>query len=85
MDESDIQVDKVVIMIQRDLFQIYTTRPNYNVCLYDATNVLQRDRNFLTCKFNFKLWVFAFYLWDIEILGWCPVGSVLLHGEKVPL
>ena len=22
---------------------------------------------------------------DIEILGWCPVGSVLPHGEKVPL
>ena len=21
--------------------------------------------------------------WDIEILGWCPVGSVLHHGEKV--
>ena len=22
---------------------------------------------------------------DIEILGWCPVGSVLPHGEKVAL
>ena len=22
---------------------------------------------------------------DIEILGWCPVGSVVSHGEKVPL
>ena len=22
---------------------------------------------------------------DIKILGWYPVGSVLLHGEKVPL
>ena len=22
---------------------------------------------------------------DIERLGWCPVGSVLPHGEKVPL
>ena len=22
---------------------------------------------------------------DIEILGWCPAGPVLLHGEKVPL
>ena len=22
---------------------------------------------------------------DIEILGWCPAGSVLTHGEKVPL
>ena len=22
---------------------------------------------------------------DIEILGWCPVGPVLPHGEKVPL
>ena len=22
---------------------------------------------------------------DIEILGWCPAGSVLPHGEKVPL
>ena len=21
----------------------------------------------------------------IEILGWCPVGSILPHGEKVPL
>ena len=23
--------------------------------------------------------------WDFEILGWCPVGPVLPHGEKVPL
>ena len=23
--------------------------------------------------------------WDHEILGWCLTGSVLLHGEKVPL
>ena len=22
---------------------------------------------------------------DTEILGWCPVESVLPHGEKVPL
>ena len=22
---------------------------------------------------------------DFEILGWCPAGSVLSHGEKVPL
>ena len=22
---------------------------------------------------------------DFEILGWCPVGPVLRHGEKVPL
>ena len=22
---------------------------------------------------------------DIKILGWCPVGPVLPHGEKVPL
>ena len=22
---------------------------------------------------------------DIEILGWCPAGSVLPHGGKVPL
>ena len=22
---------------------------------------------------------------DIKILGWCPVGSALSHGEKVPL
>ena len=22
---------------------------------------------------------------DIEILGWCPAGQVLPHGEKVPL
>ena len=22
---------------------------------------------------------------DFEILGWCPAGPVLLHGEKVPL
>ena len=22
---------------------------------------------------------------DIKILGWCPVGPVLTHGEKVPL
>ena len=22
---------------------------------------------------------------DFEILGWCPVGTFLPHGEKVPL
>ena len=22
---------------------------------------------------------------DYEILGWCPAGPVLPHGEKVPL
>ena len=22
---------------------------------------------------------------DFEIVGWCPVGPVLPHGEKVPL
>ena len=22
---------------------------------------------------------------DIKILGWCPAGPVLTHGEKVPL
>ena len=22
---------------------------------------------------------------DFEILGWCPAGPVLTHGEKVPL
>ena len=22
---------------------------------------------------------------DFEILGWCPAGPVLPHGEKVPL
>ena len=25
------------------------------------------------------------YPQDIEILGWCPAGPVLPHGEKVPL
>ena len=24
-------------------------------------------------------------LQDITLQGWCPAGSVLLHGEKVPL
>ena len=22
---------------------------------------------------------------DFEILGWCPAGPVLFHGEKVPI
>ena len=26
-----------------------------------------------------------FYTRDIEILGWCPAGPVLPHGQKVPL
>ena len=26
-----------------------------------------------------------FYPRDFEILGWCPPGPVLPHGEKVPL
>ena len=33
-------------------------------------------------KFNFYSIDYVFHL---EILGWCPVGSVLPHGEKVPL
>ena len=27
----------------------------------------------------------VYYPQDIEILGWCPAGTVLPHGEKVPL
>ena len=27
----------------------------------------------------------TFILKTFEILGWCPAGSVLPHGEKVPL
>ena len=30
----------------------------------------------------------TFYIYspqDFEILGWCPAGTVLPHGEKVPL
>ena len=27
----------------------------------------------------------SFYPRDYEILGWCPAGPVLPHGEKVPL
>ena len=26
-----------------------------------------------------------FFPLDIKILGWCPAGPVLPHGEKVPL
>ena len=26
-----------------------------------------------------------FFSQDIEMLGWCAVGSVLSHAEKVPL
>ena len=26
-----------------------------------------------------------FYPQDIEILGWCPAGTVLPHEEKVPI
>ena len=29
--------------------------------------------------------IFSMSPWDIEILGCCPVGPVLLHGEQVPL
>ena len=41
-----------------------------------------------------KIWIFCkncdsstqvTKYWDIEILGWCPVGPVSPHGEKVPL
>ena len=29
--------------------------------------------------------IYSFYLpRDIKMLGWCPVGPVLPHGEKVP-
>ena len=39
--------------------------------------------------FNFKLYSYVGYYirfpQDFETLGWCPVGPVLPHGEKVPL
>ena len=28
---------------------------------------------------------FSFFPETFKILGWCPAGSVLPHGEKVPL
>ena len=28
---------------------------------------------------------YILYPQDIEILCWCPAGSVLPHGKKVPL
>ena len=34
----------------------------------------------LACNFMYYLLMSR----DIEILGWCPVGSVLLYGKKVP-
>ena len=30
--------------------------------VYDVTSVLQREKNVLISKFNFELYVFAFYL-----------------------
>ena len=33
----------------------------------------------------FEYFVKVFFPRGIEILGWCPAGSVLPHGEKVPL
>ena len=35
-------------------------------------------------KFTFSL-IITFYPRDFEILGWCPAGPVIPHGEKVPL
>ena len=35
-----------------------------------------------TCFFSRD---FPHFPWDTEILCWCPAGSLLLHGEKVPL
>ena len=29
--------------------------------------------------------IFSIVMIDNEILGWCPTGPVLPHGEKVPL
>ena len=29
--------------------------------------------------------IIIYFTRDYEILGWCPVGTVLPHGEKIPL
>ena len=37
-------------------------------------------------KLSFREFVcFMYFPQDIEILGWCPAGPVLPHGDKVPL
>ena len=41
---------------------------------------------FLIAQYRpFSVLVFAWYSWEIKILGWCPTGPILPHGEKVPL
>ena len=43
-------------------------------------------------KYKLKYWFAMLYIHgrkcmigSFKILGWCPAGSVLPHGEKVPL
>ena len=46
----------------------------------DRKEILLTDSTFFSVQLG---WYFT--LQDIKILYWCPAGSVLPHGEKVPL
>ena len=51
----------------------------------DAKRLSKLDKEY--CKYvkpkSYKIYSKNFR--DYEILGWCPAGPVLPHGEKVPL
>ena len=44
-----------------------------------------RIKKFVDVSFNKKMMRNCISSGDYEILGWCPAGPVLPHGEKVPL
>ena len=51
-------------------------------------NTDQHEASFLYLNIKIKDGKFHFGRFDkrnFEILGWCPAGPVLPHGEKVPL
>ena len=54
---------------------------NVNITESFTSSVTQNTYE-INHKLNCDIKVFP---WDSEILGWCPAGSVLPHGEKVSL
>ena len=49
-------------------------------------NILAKTKSFIiSLLYLFIMFIYYVYHETFKILGWCPAGSVLPHGEKVPL
>ena len=65
-----------------DFRKIDMTSKNYWGFIRFPPTTLFRGEEGSWCHDN--AWYILLCSSDIEILGWCPAGTVLPHGEKVP-